>query len=185
MWRAGSRKRPEFYHQFSIQISHQFSRRSRDRARQEVTFVEIQALRAQIPEDMLTRLATEALPPDVKVKDVRVHLKPEGAQITGAYEMFFAVPFETLWELSVRDGKILARLANVKVARLGAEMVKGVLLGTLDDAAKQIAGLQLHGDTLIVDVDRILASRGYPVRTNLKTVRCQAGSLLIESEATG
>jgi hypothetical protein len=134
---------------------------------------------------MLTRLATEALPPDVKVKDVRVHLKPEGAQVTGAYEMFFAVPFETLWDLSVRDGKILARLANLKVARLGAGMVKGVLLGILADAAKQIEGLQLDGDTLIVDVDRILAGRGYAVRTNLKTVQCQAGSLLIESATSG
>ena len=147
--------------------------------------MEIQALRALIPEDMLTRLATEALPPDVKVKDLRVHLKPEGAQITGAYEMFFAVPFETLWELSVRDGKILARLGNLKVARLGAGMVKGVLLGILADAAKQIDGLQLDGDTLAVDVDRILASRGYQVRTNLKTVQCQAGSLLIESSSQG
>src|SRR6516225_9989740 len=119
--------------------------------------MEIQALRAFIPEDMLTRLATEALPPDVKVKDVRVHLKPEGAQVTGTYEMFFAVPFETLWDLSVRDGKILARLANVKVARLGAGMVKGVILGILADAAKQIDGLDLDGDTLVVDVDRILA----------------------------
>ena len=147
--------------------------------------MEIQALRALIPEDMLTRLATEALPPDVKVKDVRVHLKPEGAEITGAYEMFFAVPFETLWELSVRDGKILARLAHLKVARLGAGMVKGVLLGILADAAKQTNGLQLDGDTLIVDVDRILAGRGYEVRTNLKTVQCQSGSLLIESSSQG
>jgi hypothetical protein len=134
---------------------------------------------------MLTRIATEALPPDVKVKDVRVHLTPEGAQVTGAYEMFFAVPFETLWELTVRDGKILARLANLKVARLGAAMVKGVLLGILADAAKQVPGLQLDGDTLIVDVDRVLAGRGYVVRTNLKTVQCQAGKLLIESATSG
>ena len=147
--------------------------------------MEIQALRALIPEDMLTRIATEALPPDVKVKDVRVHLKPEGAQVAGTYEMFFAVPFETLWDLSVRDGKILARLAHLKVARLGAGMVKGVLLGILGDAAKQIDGLQLDGDTLIVDVDRILAGRGYEVRTNLKTVQCQSGKLLIESSSQG
>src|SRR5215467_8802636 len=147
--------------------------------------MEIQALRALIPEAMLTRIATEALPPDVKVKDVRVHLKPEGAQVTGTYEMFFAVPFETLWELSVQDGKILARLANVKVARLGAGMVKGVLLGILSDAADKIDGVQLNGDTLILDVDRILAGRGYTVRTNLKTVQCQSGSLLIESGMSG
>ena len=147
--------------------------------------MEIQALRALVPEDMLTRIATEALPPDVKVKDVRVHIKPEGAQVTGAYEMFFAVPFETLWDLSVRDGKILARLANVKVARLGAGMVKGVLLGILADAAKQVPGLQLDGDTLVVDVDRGRASRGYDVRTNLKTVQCLGGSLLIESSTQG
>jgi hypothetical protein len=134
---------------------------------------------------MLTRIATEALPPDVKVENVQVHLKPEGAQVTGTYEMFFAVPFETLWNLSARDGKILARLANVKVARLSAGMVKGVLLGILTDASKQIDGLQLDGDTLIVDVDRILASRGYEVRTNLKTVQCQSGSLLIESSSQG
>jgi hypothetical protein len=147
--------------------------------------MEIQALRALVPEAMLTRIATEALPPDVKLKDVHVRLAPEGVHVTGTYEMFFAVPFETLWELSVRDGKILARLANVKVARLGAGMVKGVLLGILSDAAKKIDGLQLDGDTLLLDVDRILAGRGYTVRTNLKTVQCLAGSLLIESSAGG
>ena len=64
-------------------------------------------------------------------------------------------------------------------------MVKGILLGVLSDAAAKIDGVQLDGDTLIVDVDRILASRGYPVRTNLKTVQCQAGSLLIESASPG
>ena len=143
--------------------------------------MEIQALRALIPEAMLTRIATEAVPPGVKIKDVRVQLKPEGALITGTYEMFFAVKFETLWELSVRDGKILARLADLRVAKLGAGMVKGILLGVLSDAAAKIDGVQLDGDTLSVDVDRILTARGYPVRTNLKTVQCQAGSLLIES----
>jgi hypothetical protein len=147
--------------------------------------MEIQALRALIPEAMLTRIATEALPADVKIKDVRVRLAPEGVHITGTYEMFFAVPFETLWELSVRDGKILARLANVKVARLGAGMVKGVLLGIMADAARKIDGMQLDGDTLVLDVDRILAGRGYTVRTNLKKVECQAGSLLIESASAG
>ena len=69
----------------------------------------------------------------------------------------------------------------LKVAKLGAGMIKGVLLGILSDAAEKIEGAQLEGDTLTLDVDRILASRGYEVRTNLKTVRCQAGSLLIES----
>src|SRR5205823_5865178 len=97
--------------------------------------MEIQALRALIPKAMLTRIDTEAVRPGVKIKDVRVQLKPEGALITGTYEMFFAVKFETLWELSVRDGKILARLADLRVAKLGAGMVKGILLGVLSDAA--------------------------------------------------
>jgi hypothetical protein len=147
--------------------------------------MEIQALRALIPEAMLTRIAIESLPPDVNVKDIRVKLTPQGAHVDGTYEMFFAVPFETLWELSVQDGKILARLANVKVARLGASMVKGVLLGILVDAAEKIEGLRLDGDTLVLDVDRILTARGYPVRTNLKVVECQAGNLLIESASAG
>jgi hypothetical protein len=147
--------------------------------------MEIQALRALIPEAMLTRIATEAIPPDVKVKDVRVHLKPEGVLFTGSYQMFMAIPFETLWELSVRDGKILARLANVKVAKLGAGMVKGVLLRMLSDAAAKIEGMQFEGDMLTVDVDRIVASHGYSVHTNLKSVQCRDGSLLIESSSGG
>jgi hypothetical protein len=64
-------------------------------------------------------------------------------------------------------------------------MVKGVLLGILSDAAAKIHGAELDGDTLLLDVDRILAGRGYTVRTNLKTVQCQAGNLLIESAAAG
>src|SRR6516165_9119502 len=105
--------------------------------------MEIHALRALIPEAMLTRIAAESIPPEVKVKDIRVQLTPDGAHITGSYHMFLAVPFETLWELSVRDGKILARLAHVKVAKLGAGMIKGVLLGALSDAVAKIDGTRL------------------------------------------
>jgi hypothetical protein len=74
-------------------------------------------------------------------------------------------------------------LTGIKVGGLGAGMVKRVLLGALADAAHQVPGLHLDQDTLVLDLDQLLASRGYPVQTNLTVVQCSEGSLLIESSA--
>jgi hypothetical protein len=147
--------------------------------------MEIHALRIVISEQWLCRLAVDAMPPDAGMRDVRVRLAAEGVYVYGSYQMLVGVPFEMLWELSVRAGKIAAKLADVKVARLGAGLLKSTLLGQLAGMAAKIEGLSLQEDTLLVDLDRLLASKGYPARTNLRLVRCTEGSLLIESQAPG
>jgi hypothetical protein len=145
--------------------------------------MEIQALKVVIPEDVLTHLALDTVPSEANVRDLRVRVTAQGAHILGTYHMFVSMPFETFWELAVQSGKILARLAGLKVGGFGAGVVKGVLLGAMADGARQVPGLQLDGETLILDLDRLLGSRGYPVRTNLTLIQCREGSLLIESSA--
>jgi hypothetical protein len=147
--------------------------------------MDILALKMVIPEQMLNRLAVDAVPPSTGVRDLRVRLTAEGVYMHGIYQMLVGVPFELLWELSVRAGKIAAKLANVKVASLGAGLLKSTLLGQLAEQTARTEGLSFQDDTLLVDLDHMLASKGYPARTNLTLVRCSEGSLLIESHAQG
>jgi hypothetical protein len=147
--------------------------------------MEVQALKLIVTEAALCRMAVDAVPPSTGVRDVRVRLTAEGAYIHGTYQMLVGMPFETLWELSVQAGKIVAKLANVKVAGLGAGLLKSTLLTQLAAQAARTEGLSFHDDTLLLDLDRMLASQGYPARTNLTLIRCSEGSLLIEAHAQG
>ncbi len=145
--------------------------------------MEILALKVLITDQSANRLAAEAMPRDLGLRDLRVRFAPEGAYVSGAYQMLVSVPFETLWELSVQGGRIAARLADVRVAKLGAGMLKGMILNALADAARRQQGLYFREDTLLIDLDHVLASRGMPSRTNLTLVQCQVGSLIIEAAA--
>ena len=75
--------------------------------------MEILALKVLITDQSANRLAAEAMPRDLGLRDLRVRFAPEGAYVSGAYQMLVSVPFETLWELSVQGGRIAARLAGV------------------------------------------------------------------------
>ncbi len=147
--------------------------------------MEIHALKLLLTDHSINRLAAEALGADSKLRDVRVRFAVEGAYVQGVYQMLFGVPFETLWELSVRGGRIAARLASLKVARVPAGLARSMLLGSLAEAVRPDQGLHLEEDTLLLDLDRLLASKGLPARTNLTVIQCRAGSLVIESSSPG
>src|SRR5262249_49481471 len=119
--------------------------------------MEILALKLLVTEQSANRLAAEALPRDMGIRDLKVRFAPEGAYVSGVYQMLVGMPFETLWEVSIRGGRIAARLADVRVAKLGGGMFKSLILGALADAARRQQGLYFQADTLLIDLDHILA----------------------------
>ncbi len=147
--------------------------------------MEIQSLKLLITEQEINDIATKLLAQNQQTRDVRVRLAPEGAYITGVYQTLVAVSFETFWQLGVRSGKITARLANFKAGGFGAGMLKGVLMNAISDAAKKEDSLRVEEETLVFDLDRLLTKKGFPARTNLTTVRCNSGNLIIESMVNG
>jgi hypothetical protein len=116
-----------------------------------------------------------------QLKELRIWFTPEGAHLSGVYHMVVNIPFEATWELSAREGNLAARLGELKVSGLGGGMLKPAVLSALRDAVKKEDGIQLDGDTLLVDVDRVLGKYGLLLRSNLTSVQCGAGNVVVES----
>jgi len=73
---------------------------------------------------------------------------------------------------------VVARLEELKAGPLSLGFVKGYLL---DAIAAATTVLELRDDMLSFDVNALLQDKGWPVRTNLTSIRCDYGSLTVES----
>jgi hypothetical protein len=144
--------------------------------------MEIEALRVRVGEKEVNHHLPGVLPPDVPVENLRVQFTPDGVLVQGDYPAFMVkMAFETLWELSVADGAVQARLASVKVAGLPATLLRGVLLKVIRDVTAQQPGLSVREDSLVVEVAEYLRAKNIPVTIRLTAVRCGAGEVVIEA----
>jgi hypothetical protein len=138
----------------------------------------IEALRLVATEGDLNELAYKFLPPHGKVRGLHVAIVPRGVRVTGTYQSAIALPFETLWEVLVCEGKLAARLLTLKTGFLSMGLAKSYVIGAIAAAARMV---KLREDMLLVDVDALFRDRGLSLRTNLSSVRCDYGSLVIRS----
>lgn len=138
----------------------------------------IEALRLVATESDLNVLAFKFLPPHEKVRGLRIGIVPQGVRVTGTYDSAIAIPFETLWELLVCEGKLAARLLTLKAGFLSVGLAKSYVVGAIAAAVRMV---ELREDMLLVDVDALFRDRGLPLRINLGAIRCDYGSLVIES----
>jgi hypothetical protein len=145
--------------------------------------MEILALRATISEQALNDLATRRLPRNLPVEELRFEVIPEGLIVRGEYPLLVKVRFETLWQLSVSEGKVLARLARLHTLGMPMGPLKGMVLDLIATTLRKEEGLHVDEDAIIVDVERLLAREGLTARLNLTAVRCQAGAILLEAGA--
>jgi hypothetical protein len=143
--------------------------------------MELQALKLLVTEQDINELLARNLTGDNGLENVQVRIAPEGVYVTGEYPMLVRVGFETLWELDAQAGKVHARLAGLKAMGLPATVFKSAVLKAIEEAVQQENWLAFQNDTMVVDVDRLLADKGIRAKTNLNTVRCLAGELIIES----
>jgi hypothetical protein len=155
--------------------------------------MEIQALRLLLTEQDLHRF-TRGSQNTLAVRDLRLRIAPEGLHVAGTYPTsFLDVPFATLWHLSVRAGKLAARLVRIQTGNgdgdfalevfslISPGAVRATLMHAIGRALQGEEGLHVEGETVLVDPDRIAARRGLPVRTNLTAVRCGDGCLVLEA----
>ncbi|HJT77794.1 MAG TPA: hypothetical protein VJ739_11385 [Gemmataceae bacterium] len=160
--------------------------------------MEIQALRLLLTEHDLHHLAVRGAGPELAVRDLRVGIAAEGVSVSGTYPTsFLDVPFVTLWHLSVRGGRLAARLASVQTGNGAGDLaldvfglispgaVRGTLMNAVARAVQGEDGLCVEGEAILVDFDRLAARSGLPVRTNLTGVRCGPGCLVLESSPNG
>jgi hypothetical protein len=143
--------------------------------------MEIQALRLLITEPDFDQIISRVLPEELPVKDLRLQVKPDGVHVLGSYPMVVNVSFEAVWALAVREGKLAANLADFKVVGFGGALLKPMLMNAIGSKLKDRPGVQVEGETILVEPDALFARKGLPVRTNLTGVHCGEGTLVIES----
>ncbi|MCS6860475.1 MAG: hypothetical protein NZT92_09170 [Abditibacteriales bacterium] len=156
--------------------------------------MEIRALKLLVSQQEINDLVARLLPPHQPVRDVRVRLAPEGVTVTGVYDHVLNIPlfgpkkvsapFETLWKVGVADGKVVVRLNDVSVGIPGVgDFLKGKIMESINNLASKEDSLQVSetAHTITLDLDRLLAKKGFPARTNLTAVWCNYGNIIIES----
>jgi hypothetical protein len=143
--------------------------------------MELQALKLLVTEQDLNALLKKYLPADQPLENVTIRIAPEGIYVSGEYPLFVRVAFETLWAPDIQAGKVIARLEGLKAMGLPATLFKSAVMKVIEDAVEKENWLTFDGDAVVADVDRLLAGEGIKVKTNLRAVRCQAGTLLIEA----
>jgi hypothetical protein len=144
--------------------------------------MEILALKLLVPEDAVNALLAERLPPGVPVRKLAVRITPEGVRVQGEYPtVFMSVAFETLWSVAAAGGVLELRLADLKVSGFPATMLRGLIFKVLKESTGKEPGLSVEGETLRIDLDRFLAAKGLPLKSNLRGVLCGVGSLVVEA----
>ena len=145
--------------------------------------MEIHSLKVSLTEQDLNGLLQKHIPRDQPVEDLAIRLAPEGVYVKGVYPLFINVSFETLWELAAQGGKISARLARLKAMGMPGNVFKSAILKVIADAVGKEDWVKIDGETVVLDLERMLLEEGLVARTNMKSVTCQAGSLIFECRA--
>jgi hypothetical protein len=140
--------------------------------------MEIQALRVLIAEEELNDWLNKLLRLPDRIRHLEVKLFPEGISLRGTYQWGIAIPFETLWETFIHEARLAARLRRFAAGGIGLGLAKTPVL---DAIASQTHWSRLEGDMLLFDFDPLLRARGIDIRTNLRTIQCGRGHLVIES----
>jgi hypothetical protein len=143
--------------------------------------MEIHSLKASLTEQDLNDLARKYFPDDLGVEELRVAITAEGVLIKGEYPMLVTVAFETLWELSAAEGRLVARLARFRTLGMPMTVLKSLVMNLIASAAKKESWLGVEGDLVRVDAERLLTLEGLQARFNLTSVSCQAGVVVIEA----
>lgn len=144
--------------------------------------MEIQSLRFIATDDDLNRLFSRLLTPSSKLSDLRIEVISDGLLLAGIYETFLSIPFKCLWKMSVVDGKISARLSNVNAAGIRLNLLKPYVLSAL---VSNCNILERRDESVFLDLDRLLGQMTIPIRTNLTSVHCEAGQVVIECGQIG
>jgi hypothetical protein len=144
--------------------------------------MEIHALKLVVTETDLNQLARTSLPAKSPVRELRVRVEEGRLRISGDYQaLVVPVPFETMWELSVQKQRACVELVDVRVIGLPAGVLRGFILSSLGKLATRESGIRLENDLLVIDVDGLLQQYGVLLRTNLKTIRCEPGQVILEA----
>ena len=76
--------------------------------------MEIRSLTLVATEADLNELAPKIFSWPDAIRDLRISIIPEGIRASGTYQQLFGIRFQTLWRVSVSEGRVVARLEELK-----------------------------------------------------------------------
>jgi hypothetical protein len=141
--------------------------------------MEIQLLKLRVSDADLNHLAYRTFVWPEAIRDVYFVVTPEGIRVTGIYQRIIGIPFQMLWQLSISEGKLVARMERLRAGFINIGLIKEYLQNLIAAATNIV----IHNRMLVFDVDGLLADKGWPVRLNFTSIRCTLGSLILESRA--
>ena len=141
--------------------------------------MEIELLKLRMNDADLNQLASQSFVWPEAIRDVRFAVTPLGVRVTGVYQQFLGIPFQMLRHLSVFEGKVIGRIEAVRAGFISIGFIKKYLLNLLAAATN----IEIRDGMLVLDIDAVLADKGWPMQVNLTSVRCTLGSLILESRA--
>src|SRR5262249_49869308 len=141
-------------------------------------YMDIQALRIYATDQELQELVQKRLPADVPVKHFAVKAAPDGVRVSGEIATpMLPVPFESLWQLGVENGRVAARLAGLSAAGFPATPLRALVLGILKDQVKE-PFIDVQEDAVVVDVQDLIKRQNLPLtlRFEVLAVHCLDGA---------
>jgi hypothetical protein len=145
--------------------------------------MEIQALKLFVNDADLAELTAKFAPKDEGIEELQARITPEGILLSGKYPTpFFAVSFETLWQVTAAGPEVRVRLANVRVLGLPATMLSGALMKMVRDNVEGKPGVRVEEDTVVINATETARAEGVSLEVKFTAVRPSVGSLVVEAQ---
>jgi|LSQX01.3.fsa_nt_gb hypothetical protein len=145
--------------------------------------MEICTLALRVTEEELNGWVRPVLEGTGYLSAVSVSVDGKGLVLRGEGNMLgVSLPFEADLEAAADGAFVAVRLAAVRSA--GVPM-KPLLMPWITGRLKQLERewLQVEEDTVVVNVERLLARQEVRLTANLTGIRCEPGALLLEAQA--
>jgi hypothetical protein len=144
--------------------------------------MEIQSLKLLLTDADLAAFLTKSPPTDEPIEDLQARFSPDGVVVSGRYPTpFFAVTFETTWQLIAAGPEVRARLVNVRVLGLPGNVLLGALMKMVTDTVEGKPGMRVENDEVIVHVVEALKAHGIDVAVRFTAVRSSIGAAVVEA----
>lgn len=143
--------------------------------------MELVTLKLLVTDADLDILVKRFLPADAPVINLTLTVADGSVVLAGDYPTrLLNIGFTTTWEPSVEGRLIRVRLGRIRVVGIPIVLLRGLFLRGFQKVAKDVPGARVEDDTLFLDLDALLASKGIPLKSNLKTIRCESGRMILE-----
>jgi hypothetical protein len=144
--------------------------------------MEIQSLKLLVTDADLAAFLSKNSPTDEPIEDLLARFNPDGVVVSGRYPTpFFAVTFETTWQLIGAGPEVRAKLVNIRVLGLPGNVLVGALMKMVTDTVEGKPGMRVENDEVIVHVVEALKAHGIDVTVNFTAVRPSIGAAVIEA----